>query len=49
VTNKCQVSFTPALFQRRAAATIEIDDAAIKQFVKANEFTGQAPPQHSLQ
>jgi peptidyl-prolyl cis-trans isomerase C len=33
----------------RAAATIEIDDAAIKQFVKANEFTGQAPPQHSLQ
>jgi parvulin-like peptidyl-prolyl isomerase len=32
----------------RAAAKIEIDDAAIKTFVKANEFTG-APPQHALQ
>jgi len=32
----------------RAAATIEIDDAAIKDFVKANEFSGP-PPQHSLQ
>lgn len=33
----------------RAAATIEIDDAAIKNFVKANEFSGSAPPQHALQ
>lgn len=32
----------------RGAAKIEIDDAAIKKFVKANEFTG-APPQHALQ
>jgi len=32
----------------RAAATIEIDDAAIKSFVKANEFSGAPPPQHTL-
>ncbi|HEY4640840.1 MAG TPA: hypothetical protein VII75_05805 [Thermoanaerobaculia bacterium] len=33
----------------RAAAQIEIDDAAIKAFVKANEYSGSAPPQHALQ
>jgi len=33
----------------RAAASIEIDDAAIKEFVKANEYNGNAPPQHALQ
>jgi len=33
----------------RGAATIEIDDAAIKSFVKANEFSGTPPPQHTLQ
>jgi len=33
----------------RAAATIEVDDAAIKSFVKANEFSGAPPPQHTLQ
>ena len=32
----------------RSAAKIEIDDAAIREFVKANEFTGP-PPQHALQ
>ena len=30
----------------RAAAKIEISDAGIKQFVKENEFKGEAPPQH---
>jgi len=34
----------------RAAAKIESDDAAIAAFVKANEFTGDAPsPQHQTQ
>jgi len=33
----------------RAASTIEIDDAAIREFVKSNEFTGAAPAQHALQ
>lgn len=33
----------------RKASKIEIDDAAIAEFVKANEFTGQAPPQHAMQ
>ena len=33
----------------RAAASIEIDDAAIKEFVKANEYSANAPPQHALQ
>jgi len=33
----------------RAAAKIEIDDAAIRSFVKANEFSGAPPPQHTLQ
>jgi len=33
----------------RAASKIEVDDAAIQSFVKDNEFTGAAPPQHKLQ
>ena len=33
----------------RAAAKIEISDVAIKQFVKENEFKGDAPPQHGVQ
>jgi peptidyl-prolyl cis-trans isomerase C len=34
----------------RAASKIEVDDAAIRQFVAANEFDEKkAPPQHSMQ
>lgn len=33
----------------RGASKIQIDDAAIAAFVKANEFSGQAPPQHAVQ
>lgn len=33
----------------RAASKIDISDAAIKQFVKENEFKGDAPPQHAMQ
>ena len=33
----------------RAAAKIEISDAGIQQFVKENEFKGDAPPQHGVQ
>ena len=33
----------------RAAAKIELDDAAIQAFVAANEFTAPAPPQHKTQ
>jgi parvulin-like peptidyl-prolyl isomerase len=33
----------------RAASKIEIDDAAIAAFVKANEFNGKPPAQHAMQ
>jgi parvulin-like peptidyl-prolyl isomerase len=33
----------------RNASRIVVDDAAIAAFVKANEFSGQAPPQHVVQ
>jgi parvulin-like peptidyl-prolyl isomerase len=33
----------------RAAAKIDIDDAAIKAFVTANEFTAATPPKHAMQ
>jgi len=32
----------------RAAAKVEINDAAIKRFVAANKFEGVAPPQHGM-
>ena len=32
----------------RAAAKVEIHDAAIKRFVAANKFEGVAPPQHGM-
>jgi parvulin-like peptidyl-prolyl isomerase len=32
----------------RAAAKIEIYDAAIRQFVADHQFTGEAPPQHQM-
>jgi parvulin-like peptidyl-prolyl isomerase len=32
----------------RAAAKVEIDDTAIRDFVAANQFKGDAPPQHGM-
>lgn len=46
---KQQEARTFWLTRLRAAAKIDIDDAAIAAFVRANQFTGEAPPQHAMQ
>ena len=48
LTNKQHDAQKFWLEKLRNAAKIEVDDAAIKAFVAANEFKGEPPPQHPV-